>query len=253
MPEVIDLEKEPLNIDEEPILWEEAAEITQLLPVFELNNVHISLVADYFNPNRKSKVLQDYIELAFEDGHEIDPTVIETLHIWQKNPSKKRSRSQPSELDTAKKLRTEEVAHCSKKKEKEQQKSDPTSLHSIFRTKYDSFPPHHKNWIDSKIKFLLELIPSMKHEDILAEIVSCADDREVEGVTLRLLESEAQNEVPKPKPSTSSQEQPPEEPRPSTSGENNNLETTMEENIEEHLSQLTDMFADADPDYLASK
>ncbi|RXG70540.1 E3 ubiquitin-protein ligase [Armadillidium vulgare] len=194
------------DIDSDRIPWVEAHSICKLLPFFELNNVHQSIMDNYYHPQRKVKVLTDYIELALDEGHDIPSDVFEILSLWQSN-RKRQSPSSNCEFNFESKRLKPMIEEPQDSQSQPSTSTAATSdiavqplppVKSIpnippeIQTLFESLPEETKLWYLKKVDFLYE-ITGFGKEYILSKILHCQTEADVMNVTTTLLEEQTMN------------------------------------------------------------
>lgn len=277
---------EDIYMQEAP--WTEAREICFLLPFLQLNDVHQSIIDNYYHPKRKVHVLREYIELALEDGYEVTQEALETISLWQLE--KKRILTDKSELISNKNYKKQKSSHHlapntiqplpSTSKEgisniTVDQPLPATShdlklVNDLKETLFKSFPEEKKSWYQKKIDFLKELSGSLSEEYILSQITLCRTEADIINLAAQILEKQTNNMLHANSfednriednlnsiqnndsvPTTSAQTEFEEATEESNGAESNrNSMDDIEDKIQAHIQQLREIFNDADPDFL---
>lgn len=66
------------------MLWEDAHYVCSLLPYFQLADVHQSMVDNYYHPDRRAYVLEEYIKLAVDREETVPDSVFQGLRAAKK-------------------------------------------------------------------------------------------------------------------------------------------------------------------------
>ncbi|KAK7080109.1 hypothetical protein SK128_015057, partial [Halocaridina rubra] len=98
--------------DPTDVLWKDAQYVCSLLPYFTLADVHQSLIDNFYHPDRKTVVLEAYVELAYELDEVVPESVLLTLSAAKKRPYEE---SSDGSVWPGKKMKTDEGSKKSKR------------------------------------------------------------------------------------------------------------------------------------------
>ncbi|XP_071539421.1 uncharacterized protein [Panulirus ornatus] len=208
------------------MLWEDARYVCSLLPYFQLADVHQSMVDNYYHPNRRAYVLDEYLKLA-ADRDEIVPDSVSP----KKRSYVEDGGAQVMAVEKKIKIEHNTTEEVDEKKLWNQMVSngildgslpstsgannlvvrDKTSidLHGFYVTNvrtngnhgmelYNSDPRElesdREKWCREKIDFVSAVICNIDKEVLRVHVESCYSDADVEGLIDRLMDEQENSE-----------------------------------------------------------
>ncbi|XP_042221686.1 E3 ubiquitin-protein ligase RNF216-like isoform X4 [Homarus americanus] len=309
------------------VLWKDAQYVCSLLPYFQLADVHQSMVDNYFHPDRKAYVLEEYIKLAVDREEVVSDCVFQSLRAVRKRAyvevggaqavmGEKKIKVEHNSADFIDKKLWDPVFDGSLPSTSGANNPvalavvrDKNEQHGVYmpdvRTQNNDFEPEFKKnepmelkndrekWCIEKMEFVAAVICGIDKEVLREQVESCYSDADVERLITRLLEEQENSEpvIKDPEPgvgyvnplSLARIEQPNtsafqlvdrahasvfEEGNSndgSTPGSSNEgqsvaegedqakLASDLEDTIMNQTKTLSEMFGDADPDYLQKR
>ncbi|XP_066988324.1 LOW QUALITY PROTEIN: uncharacterized protein [Macrobrachium rosenbergii] len=196
-------------------LWKDAQFICSLLPFFELADVHETMVANFYHPDRKAHVLEAYIQLALDRDEMVPDNVFLSL-----NAARKRSHAEAcgQEAVNGKKQKvghgdpgpaafgnTYNAVNVFVEANEPVPSTSRVVPSAVFSDRPDSGVQENasslenreerEKWIREKLDFVSAVVCDMDKDHIRTQLSSCYSDVDVGALVTRLLEEPPRPQV----------------------------------------------------------